>query len=231
MKTARIVVFSLLAFILFVSFAFAEDDKSSWKKIKEEEGIISHSRTTSLSPINEIKSVGIIDAPVAVVEAVLRDIPAQSEYMFMCVEAYRLVLPKKENGKDNFYVYNRTGMPWPVNDRDFVVNPRLMIDKSSGILYVIIKAVSSSYKKADNIVRIPLGFARYVLTPVGNNRTEMLYQILADPGGNLPAVLVNMMTKNIAHKTVANIRKLTKNDKYKNATEIITTTPYQEPED
>ena len=62
--------------------AWAADD--GWKKIGESDGIVGYTRPTTKSSVDEIKAVGIVDAPVAVIEAVIRDISVNAAiYIFV----------------------------------------------------------------------------------------------------------------------------------------------------
>ncbi|MDD5711215.1 MAG: START domain-containing protein [Smithellaceae bacterium] len=224
MKIVRIILTSLIAGVLIASPVSAAE--GGWKKVSEWNGIAGYCRYTPFSKVSEIKAVGIVDAPLPVVEALLRDVPAQPQYMFMCAEATRVPIPGEENTVDNFCFYQRIDMPWPVSDRDFVARTSLMIDKDTGAIYGLARTIPASFRLSDDRVRVPLGIARNVLRPVGGNKTEVLYQAIADPGGHLPVALVNFMTNFTALKTIAKIRQLVKLDKYRNAQTVVTTTPY-----
>jgi len=63
----------IIMFIAGVSLSGVWADDTGWKKIGESKGIVGYTRPTSKSSVEEIKGVGIIEAPVAVIEALLRD--------------------------------------------------------------------------------------------------------------------------------------------------------------
>jgi hypothetical protein len=75
---------------------------------------------------------------------------------------------------------------------------------------------------------MPIGDVTWVLVPAPNNTTKLTYQVLADPAGNLPSSIVNMLMKNVGVTTLKNIRKLAKQEPYSSAKSIVTTTPYHE---
>lgn len=65
-----------------IAAAWAADD--GWKKIGESDGIAGYTRPTTRSGVDEIKAVGIVDASIAVVEAVIRDISIMPQSITDC---------------------------------------------------------------------------------------------------------------------------------------------------
>ena len=213
-----------LVLMLLICSSSAYSADAPWKKIGESKGIIGYTRPTPLSSVEQIKATGTIDEPIAVVEAVVRDVPAQVIYMYLCKESEFIDLPGKQNSVDIYYLYNLTDMPGFISDRDCIARSEWKIDKETGIIYSHSEGVKSDYKLKKGNVCMPLVINDYMLVPKGPDKTEITYEALADPGGSLPSWLVNLLTKDICIKTVAGIRKLSATAKYKNA-KIITTTP------
>jgi hypothetical protein len=221
-----IAVVSIISLLTCLS-ASAEEIEGGWKKVNESEGIVGYTRPSAETSVDEVMAIGIVKAPVPVIEALLRDASAQPEYMFMCSEAYTLQLPGLQTTDDIKFVYNKTDMPWPVNDRYAVFRANHMIDASTGAIRVAVQNISVDFdEKDENAVRMPITIGQCIATPMGENETEVLYQVLADPGGNLPSWLINMLSKNLGVKTIEGIREMVKKDKYKNASEVITRTPW-----
>jgi len=222
--------FVLVVLIIIVSspFSHGEEKYGEWQMVNEVDGIIGYARTTSKSSVREIKAVGIIDAPAAVIEAVIRDFSAQPEYMFMCAEGYKVEIPGYQNTGDVQHLYHRMDMPWPVADRFFIGKTQASIDGEKGSLYLSVQNISCDFKPVEkNMVRMPIVEGQWVLTPAGENKTEVSYQALGDPGGNLPAFLINMITKNMCLETIQGLRKMVRKDKYRNAKFIVTKTTHK----
>jgi hypothetical protein len=217
----------LIASPLLVSSASGENIKGGWEKIIESDGIIGYSRPTSKSGVYEIKAVGSVDASVAVLESVLRDDPAKTEYSQSCIEAFKVDLPGLESTKDTYYSYHMIDMPWPFYDRDGVAKVECKVDKKTGAFIMQARSIATDFMAHDYFVlRVSIVKAKWVLTPMGENKTLALYQILADPGGYVPTALVNMYSEDLAVMTIAALRKMVKKDDYKNAEAIVTTTPW-----
>jgi hypothetical protein len=225
MKLSPIYLPVLISGLLFFSSVTGEAIYGEWEKVAESDGIIGYARTTSESSVNEIKAIGTVDASIPVIEAVLRDEAAKPDYTYMCTEGCRLDIPGLKSTKDTYYSYHKVGMPWPFYDRDLVAKVEVMIDGKTGALLFKIQSIPNDFRAEDEyVVRAPMTRAKWVLTPISESETEVLYQALADPGGYIPAFLINMFSHDMAISTIAELRKMVKKDKYKNAKSIVTTT-------
>ncbi len=201
---------------------------TDWKKIGESDGIAGYTRTMSDSPFEEVKGVGMVEAPVAAVEALLRDRPAFKEFMYKVKESDFINAPEFKNTADTTYGYSVTGMTYPVKDRDVVTRADFTIDKATGTVYVHVEGIKTTYKMDSGRVRMPMMVADYTLAPKGPNRTQVTYIGKADPGGSLPSFVVNMFTKNVSIKLIAGIREMMNKDKYRSIKTVVTTTPRNE---
>lgn len=227
MKMARFFKLNMLTiFIVVMSISLAWAVDEGWKKIGESDGIVGYTRPTTKSSVDEIKAVGIVNAPIAVVEAVMRDISSMPEYVYLCEEAFLINNPKMKSGGDVVHFYSLTDLPFPVSDRNAVIKSIWTIDKATGAVYCHAEGVKTTYKQSKDIVRMPLSILDCTLVPKGVNKTQVIYQILADPGGELPSWLVKMLSKDYGIKTIAGLRKMVTKNKFKSVKTVVTTTPH-----
>jgi hypothetical protein len=217
---------TLTIFIIVINIALAWAIDDGWKKIGESDGIIGYTRPTNKSSVDEIKAVGIVNAPISVVEAVIRDISVMPQYMFLCKDAFLINTPDMKSAGDIVYFYSLTDLPFPVSDRDVVAKSLWSVDKATGTVYCHAEGVKTTYKQNKNIVRMPFSVIDCTLVPNGANKTKVIYQVIADPGGELPDFLVNMLSKDYGIKTIAGLKRMAKKDKYKNVRSVVTTTPH-----
>ncbi len=224
MKFFRLI--TLVIFMAAMSIPMSSAADGGWEKIGESDGIIGYTRPTTKSSVDEIKAVGIVDAPVAVIEAVMRDISIMPEYVYLCKDAFLINTPDMKSGGDVIFFYSLTDLPFPASDRDAVVRSVWTIDRATGIVYCHAEGLETTFEQSQDIVRIPLSIMDCTLVPRSENRTEVIYQILGHPGGALPAWFVKMLSRDYGIKTIAGLRQMVKKDKYKNVKKIVTTTPH-----
>jgi len=223
MPSASVMAITLLM-ILGPAAVTSGQEPGAWKQVKEYEGIIGYARPNPRCRIDEIKAVGTIDAPIAVVEAVIRDVPNNKDFMFMCKETAFLDLPEMKNTPDKYATYALMDMPFPVSDREAVACVSWTVDMTTGTLYAAGQNLNTSFRQQKGVIRIPLVEVLYTLTPRGPDKTEVTYQAMSDPGGGLPAFLVSILSHDLGVKTIAGIRRMAKQEKYRQATAVTTTT-------
>lgn len=221
MQILKVSISIFLMTILMISISLAED---GWKKIGEVDGITGYTRPTTLSSVSEIKAVGIVDAPIAVVEAVIRDVAVMPQYMFLCKEAYPINTQDMKSSGDIIYFYSLTDLHFPVEDRDVVGKSVWSVDQTTGAIHCHMEAVETLYKRKKDVVRIPLSIVDCTLIPRGKDKTEVIYQVLSDPGGELPSSLVSLLIRDYGIKTIAGLRRMVKQDKFRNVKKVVTKT-------
>lgn len=215
-----LVLFSLV--VMLPDTAFAQD----WKVISRSDGIVGYTRASGF-PLDEVRAVGVVDAPLPVLEAVLRDIPAEKRFGYRCAEAYRVDIPELKTSSDAFPIYYRMQLPYPVQDRDTIWNVRFSYNPAADILKAELQTLDMEYAKHAGVVRMRKGYATFTLKALNPGRTEIDYTAQCDPGGNLPAFLVNMILKDFAPTTIARIREVVKDPKYMSSKRIMTAAPIE----
>lgn len=183
---------------------------NGWEAEFSKNGITVYTRAVAGSDIKEFKGIGIIDAPVEVVNNALDDIPNLANWMPDC-----LVSKIAEKKSDDYMIlYQVIKTPWPLNSRDFTFETRIIKDKDKIIRTV--KAVPhSSYPPTGNYVRITNMTGQWTLLRQDNNtRTLATYQIKTDPAGNIPVSIANTTSKKLPYETILRLREQAKNSKY-----------------
>ena len=195
-----------------------------WKVVSRTNGIVGYTRPSGF-PLDEVRAVGTVSAPLPVLEALLRDIPAEKRFGYRCSEAYRIDITEFKTTPDTFPIYYRMQLPYPIQDRDTIWSVRFSHNPAMGILKAELQTLDTDYAKHPGIVRMRRGYATFTLKAIDPGRTEIVYTAQCDPEGSLPAFLVNMILKDFAPTTVAKIRDVVKDPKYLAATQVMTKTP------
>ncbi|MBI4817581.1 MAG: hypothetical protein HY791_15070 [Deltaproteobacteria bacterium] len=194
--------------------AFAQ----TWEPVTDEDGVKVWQRPVVNSSLVEFRGRGIVDASLRQVLAVLADAERKTEWMANCAEN-RVVRAKSVGDR---VVYNRIGSSWPlVSDRDVVVQTSFTAWPEKR--QVVVEAWNTEDKLApelDGVVRMPELQLRWTLVVVDEDRTDVTYQVRADPGGSLPHWAVNLISKHIPLNTIRNLRKQVTKD-YSSALALI----------
>ena len=202
--------------ILFLALVLgSEANASQWEFLKQKEGIVISAKESKMGDLPVFRGVGQIRASIPQILAVMQDAPGAKEWMHKCLENRPIEI---QNVYDRI-VYNRTDSPWPVSDRDVVVQTRGRIDLPRKRILIEMKSISDPRQpEVDGVVRIPRLAGHYVLRYVTQNLTEIEYQIDADPGGSLPTWLAKLASRDLPYYTIRNLRnrviESVENDEY-----------------
>ena len=228
MKTFMMTVSFILA-LCPISLCAEQGTVGRWEKIGEKDGIAAYIRANSRAPVNESRSTCIINAPVAEVERAARDISIYKRFMFMSKKVKPIDHPDFKNNQDTQGIYLLQAFPWPVADRDGVGRIDFYVQKSTNTILIFIKLLKSDYPPLPKgTTRMPFCEDVWILKPINATTTELTYQVLMDPGGNLtmiPGPVTDYVAKYFGTYTCRNFRKIVEEGNYKNASGIITQTP------
>lgn len=184
--------------ILLVLCAFTWND---WTLEKSKDGVFVYTRPKSGSKFKEFKALTQVNADMNTCLNVMRDVAHFKDWMH---DAEKVELLKKFN--DNHFVYYvETKAPWPVENRDAIYEFKLFQLKN-GNYKVTVKAASNDYKaKKKGITRIEELDGYWIFTAKEDHILAM-FQMHANPGGNMPGWLVNSGVVDSPYHSMLNYR-------------------------
>lgn len=197
----------LLGFLLFLpSVGFAQE----WESISNEDGIQVWQRPVSGTSLVEFRGKTVLDVSIKKILAVMHDSKRKTEWMKNCVENRIL----RAYSIERRVTYNRTGSSWPfISDRDAVVESSVKMWPDQKRVLIEAKSVEDELApEVDGVVRMPKVHLQWDLVVLGPYKTQVTYQVQADPGGAIPKWLVNLASKSLPHETLANLRKQVQKD-------------------
>ena len=205
--------FFLVFFALFYVSGFSQHKVTDWELKKNESDILIYTRHTENSAFKELKSIITIKTSLSSIIALLNDFESYPQWVYKCGESSTL---KKLN--DTICIHYQTVVaPWPVSDRDFVVTVAQTQDDKTKIITQTSISNESYIPVKDGFVRISLFNAKWTLIPLKDGMVEIDYQLLVDPGGAIPAWLVNLAVVDGPFETMVGFKKMIVKDKYKKA--------------
>ncbi len=199
---------SLSAFLATSVLFSAPASAQKWEEVSHEQGIKVWQRPVPGSSLVEFRGHAVINTGLKNILAVLNDSKHKTEWMQNCVE--NQVLKQIALGKR--VVYNRTATGFPlISDRDVVVQTDFTVWTEKRQVKLEAWSVQVKNKpQVEGVVRMNKLLLSWQLTVLGPDKTDVFYQVQADPGGMLPNWLVNLASKKLPHRTLLNLRKQVK---------------------
>lgn len=182
--------------------AIADNSREgTWKQIDDAEGIEVWRLELPGVELPGFRGEVVIDAPPEKIVEVLKQTEHHTEWMKNCV-ASEVV---KSFDPDHTIVYNRTHVPWPVWDRDVILESQFTYEGATTTL-AFHEADPTLRPLPEKVVRMPRLAGSYLLTKLGPAQTRVRYTIEVDVGGSLPAWLAKRVAKEMPYETLARLR-------------------------
>lgn len=202
-----------LIFFLFSFKGYMSTKEAPWLLVKNEKEVKVYSRCSTNSNFKEIKVETNINAPLSVIVALLRDVPAFPSWVYKCESSHIIKQPDNQS----IIYYQKSDVPWPVSDRDMVVKSCFRQDPTTKIVYFNSSVLPDLLPEQADVVRIRKFQGSWKLTPKTDGTVNIEYQIGVDPGGLIPAWIVNMASTDGPFITTLNLKQAVKNPKYQQA--------------
>ncbi|WP_234734896.1 START domain-containing protein [Tellurirhabdus bombi] len=205
-------VFSLLIIYGFTLETAQAQQTSNWRLEKDKHGIQVYSRNLSDTKLKELKVVFELSGQLSDLLAVLSDADHLPDWVYGTRKSYviRRVSPSE------FYYHTEMNLPWPASNRDVSIRFHAQQDPQTKVLTIRSESVGNQVPLQDGIVRVPYSLAHWTVKPLSNEQMHVEYIFRVDPGGKLPAWLVNLVASTGPMQTFQKLRELIKNPKYQN---------------
>lgn len=201
-----------MALSLCVMKTFAQ---AGWRRVAARDGIKVYAKTVPDSKIKAMKAECVLDADVDEVIALLLDVNAAEQWVCH-TKSCRLI--KRVSDTELLY-HTEVSLPWPLDNRDFVTHLRVIRSENSPITTIEAPAIPGIMPVREGVVRISTSINRWVLHPLPSARVRVEYTLQVDPGGHIPAHVVNMFACRAPIETFQNMRKVLAERKSKPASD------------
>ena len=199
----------ILFAIILTMLASGLSSQDDWELRKEEEGIRVYTRYVEGSDIKAYRVEAVLDGQLASFVAVMKDVKNYG-LLFESSDYASLI----EETDTTLLYYSQTGAPWPVKDRDGVYMLRFSQHYGTGVVTIRIESVNGIRPENEDFVRISKATGFWKFLPADKDKVEVVYQMEADPAGNLPAWVINMFLVDKPLQDVKNLRERVKLEEY-----------------
>lgn len=176
--------------------------QEEWHLEKDKNGIQVYSRHLAGNRLKEIK-----------VHCDMTGYPAQLVAFFSDVDQYPQVIYKNKTARllrrvseTELYYYAQSETPWPATNRDFVIRLRFAYEPKSRTLQINTDGVPDEVPLQEGFVRIPVWQAVWSVRPISASTMQIDYTFQVDPGGKLPAWLINATAAIGPYQSFLNMR-------------------------
>ncbi len=197
----------MVVLLLTGASAAAEED---WTLRKDNNGIRIYTKPVEGSDFHAFRGEARVDSSLSALLAVHADVEYVTEWLKDCKVSELLT----DFSPDGFYVYFQTRSPWPVKDRDYVLRYVIDQDPDTHAVKISFEAEVGLHPETDECVRLTELSGYWKMTPVAPGKTDVVYEVAADPGGAVPAWLANRFVVDQPYHSLKRLRERTRLEQY-----------------
>tara|TARA_B100000029_G_scaffold516081_1_gene626768 strand:+ start:4572 stop:5243 length:672 start_codon:yes stop_codon:yes gene_type:complete len=195
--------FFLLLIISTGGVALSDQIDTEWSKVSSDEGITIFSKVQSGRLMPLLRAIGQIEGSLFHVMAVILDNESSSEWVPNCTESHKI----QDLDHGGALVYSVTNSPWPVADRDSIVETHRAIIQRGSKYKISMQARPNVIPVVKGRVRIPYSEIYFLLEKVDDKTTKVEYGLDVDPGGMLPDWLIRSTIDNTLKATIRGLER------------------------
>ena len=177
-----------LGSLILLTFTLTATAQYKRKLSKDKDGIRVYESDTKNSDFKSIKVECTLPGDYDKFMFVLNDVPHYKDWVYRTKNSYII----RRISPDEFYYYTETSLPWPLSNRDAVFHSKTDRDSSGRYLNIKTTTEPSLIAEKSGKVRVPYSSISWYLTRPSAKMIHVIYVLEINPGGYLPAWLVNM---------------------------------------
>jgi hypothetical protein len=190
--------------VLFVTPLSVLGSGPNWEPVEDDDGIKVWSLQIPGQDLPGFRGITVINASIDDILKEMYDIPQHTEWMYRCRDARLL----KQYTESHGILYNRVRAPWPIKDRDMVLDVDYRFTPQHNALTIRFKNTHESEVPVPFwTVRIPRIEGFYRLWTEESGKTNVLYQVEVDIGGNVPDFSARRYAKKLPFVTLQKLRE------------------------
>jgi len=177
-----------LSVVIIFTFTPLKAEEEEWRFVYEADGITVHKRINEDTIFIEFKSTGVLRGEISDYLSVILDTEIMPDWAPQCIEAQNI---ESSNDRETI-VYVACNGVWPVADRDYVAKRTISSGSEKSAVRINIDLIENP--DAPDIkgrVHIPYLQCCWILKSINPSHTHVELRACVDPGGWLPAWLVN----------------------------------------
>ena len=186
MKRKQIYISLLTFFFCFAGIAFGQSD---WTLVRNNDWIKVYEADMAQSNFKRIKVECTVDGTFDKLMQILNNVENHKTWIYNTKDAHVI----KRLSANEYYYYTETFLPWPLKNRDAVVHIRFIRDSQNRYLKIVAEGVPDYIPANSGKVRVPRSANSWLVTAPEPNKLHIVYVFEADPGGSLPAWIVNAL--------------------------------------
>ncbi len=197
--------------ILCCIFCHSAKAQTQWNLKKQKDGIAVYTAKLEDSKFKSIRVVCEFQGSLSQLVSILMQPNLQPEWVIATKQANLL----KQLSSSRIYYYAEAVLPWPMSNRDMVIDLSMSQHPISKLLTIHANTIDNILPVKEGKQRVPISQATWLVQPLPDNKISIDYQIKIDPGGGIPPWMVNLFITKAPFESFKNLSKLLSDKRFK----------------
>ena len=176
--------------------------QTNWTPQKEKDGIKISNRPSPASSFNDVRVEVDLPGNVDQLASILLDVSKYTEWAY----ATRKSTLIKQLGPGKLIYYSEIEVPWPATDRYFYALFEMTRDPGGKSVQVVSASTPYDGPVPRNLVLVPYSKGIWNITQSSKRSIHVDYILELNPGGSLPAWVLNLFSSKGPLETFENIK-------------------------
>jgi hypothetical protein len=172
-----------------------------WKFVKEKYGIKVYTGDRKNSTLKTFKGEAILHTTVSKVYSIIGSV-RPTDHWDENIKELKVLLLEKDKSFSYYLIYS---IPWPLHNRDLCVEAKISKDTVTGNITIISQSRPQLVPENSDLVRIRDYWQKWTIQPIDGQHLRLILEGYADPAGNIPGWLYNMVITDTPLKLIHDI--------------------------
>jgi START domain len=196
---------NLLKKLLILVFFFNTSlfGQGNWTLLKQNDGIKISSRPASVSQFNDIRVEVDLPGNINQFKGILLDVGRYKDWSYATKKSVLV----KQLTADKLIYYTEIEVPWPATNRCFYANFELREDSLARSMQVVAINLPDYLPVPKDLVKVLFTKGIWNITTISKRSIHVDYILELNPGGSLPAWVLNLFSTKGPMETFENIKQ------------------------
>lgn len=134
----------------------------------------------------------------------VRDVAGYNNWQYNTMNAHALEVVSY----NELIYYAEIVAPWPISNRDLVVHLKIKKDSLTNDIIISANSIPEYLPNKKGIVRVPMSTSQWIIRPITESSASVDYTMLINPGGSVPAWMVNMVAEEAPYKSFRDLKEI-----------------------
>ena len=170
---------------------------------KDKDGVKVFACDAENTKIKSLKTILSVRATLPRLIDMVLNVNDYDKWQYNTINAHIL----KQISETEMVYYTEVVAPWPISNRDLVVHLKIESDGNSGITIISANSIPDYIPEKKGIVRVPMSKSQWIIKPVDQSSLSIEFVMLINPGGSVPAWMINMVAAEAPYESFRNFKK------------------------